>query len=337
MGMFVGMLRKRGLVRRQAAARRCLPLLVALATPGCESIEQFYSTKLPVGVPIDWWHDLQGGAIAQQRPPPPGADSPYPNLAQVPPAPTPTSAAARRDLAERLVSARDRTVRDAAQDPIATPQQAAARLRASLPGADPDASDSKARIEAASTPSAPAPSAPSSAATRPGAASPSLSRMERSPPAPVLEGVGSAASSATAPATSDPGPSEPAPGALPPLPSGPPPLPTIPGVAIAAIPDAPPPRPQVDVSFLPASDVMRPASEAGLRDLAARRGGGPVALLGGGDATSSSPQAQQVALPLAWRRAQAMADILEAEGVPASAVRIDAAALARGGIARLVE
>ena len=35
--------------------------------------------------PVTWWHDLQGGKIAEQRPPPPGADEPYPNLASVPP------------------------------------------------------------------------------------------------------------------------------------------------------------------------------------------------------------------------------------------------------------
>ena len=31
--------------------------------------------------PVSWWHDLQGGKIAEERPPPPGADQPYPNLA----------------------------------------------------------------------------------------------------------------------------------------------------------------------------------------------------------------------------------------------------------------
>ena len=71
--------------------------------------------------------------------------------------------------------------------------------------------------------------------------------------------------------------------------------------------------------------------------MAARRAGGNVALLGGGDARSAAPDAQADALPLAWRRARVMADVLVAAGVPASAMRIDAAALARGGIARLID
>jgi hypothetical protein len=35
------------------------------------------------------YHSLEGGAIAQQRQPPPGYNLPYPNLADVPPAPPP--------------------------------------------------------------------------------------------------------------------------------------------------------------------------------------------------------------------------------------------------------
>lgn len=38
---------------------------------------------------IGLYHDIEGGAIAQTRQPPPGMDLPYPNLADVPPAPTP--------------------------------------------------------------------------------------------------------------------------------------------------------------------------------------------------------------------------------------------------------
>jgi len=36
--------------------------------------------------PVGLYHDVEGGAIAQARQPPPGADLPYPNLASVPPA-----------------------------------------------------------------------------------------------------------------------------------------------------------------------------------------------------------------------------------------------------------
>jgi outer membrane protein OmpA-like peptidoglycan-associated protein len=102
-------------------------------------------------------------------------------------------------------------------------------------------------------------------------------------------------------------------------------------------PATPKPAPQVIAAFVPGSAVLRPESSDALRALAARRGGGPVAILGGGDARSAQPDAQAAALPLAWRRARAIEDALVAAGVPASAMHVDAAALARGGVARLVD
>ncbi|MBO0711628.1 MAG: hypothetical protein J2P47_10175, partial [Acetobacteraceae bacterium] len=53
--------------------------IVGLLAPVCGC------SSLPGSVnPVDWWHGLEGGVIAEQRPPPPGADEPYPNLATVP-------------------------------------------------------------------------------------------------------------------------------------------------------------------------------------------------------------------------------------------------------------
>lgn len=37
------------------------------------------------GGPVAWYHDIEGGAISQKRQAPPGANLPYPNLADVPP------------------------------------------------------------------------------------------------------------------------------------------------------------------------------------------------------------------------------------------------------------
>jgi len=78
--------------------------------------------------PVNWWHGLQGGAIAQQRPPPPGANEPYPNLASVPPKPTPPDAKQLAAITEGLVA--DRTHADylAAASPVSDP---------SLPSASP--------------------------------------------------------------------------------------------------------------------------------------------------------------------------------------------------------
>ncbi|GLR68176.1 hypothetical protein GCM10010909_28570 [Acidocella aquatica] len=44
---------------------------------------------------------MEGGAIAQNRQPPPGADQPYPNLADVPPAPAPTPPGEQAAIANR--------------------------------------------------------------------------------------------------------------------------------------------------------------------------------------------------------------------------------------------
>jgi hypothetical protein len=66
---------------------RLAPLLVVLA--GCSA---------PVGL----YHDVEGGAIAQARQDPPGADLPYPNLANVPAAPVALTAAQRAQVAQRL-------------------------------------------------------------------------------------------------------------------------------------------------------------------------------------------------------------------------------------------
>ena len=74
-----------------------------------------------------------------------------------------------------------------------------------------------------------------------------------------------------------------------------------------------------------------------LKQLAARRGSGMIAVTGYGDAASNDPDAQSAALSLGLSRAQAMAAVLTAAGVPATAVQVDAAAVGRGGTARLVQ
>jgi len=53
--------------------------------------------------PVGLYHDVEGGAIAQARQPPPGADMPYPNLAAVPPAPIGLTASEAAAAAQRLV------------------------------------------------------------------------------------------------------------------------------------------------------------------------------------------------------------------------------------------
>ena len=98
-------------------SRRWLALLLA----GCSSFPASMN-------PVSWWHDLQGGKIAEERPPPPGADQPYPNLASVPPKPEAPDRAALANIATALIADRTNAQHAAAAAPIADP---------SLPSASP--------------------------------------------------------------------------------------------------------------------------------------------------------------------------------------------------------
>jgi len=76
--------------------------------------------------PVTWWHDLQGGQIAQQRPPPPGANQPYPNLATIPPRPTPPDQKELAAITQGLVADRAHADYLAASSPVADPSSPAA-------------------------------------------------------------------------------------------------------------------------------------------------------------------------------------------------------------------
>ncbi len=56
--------------------------------------------------PIDWWHRAEGGKIAEDRPAPPGADQPYPDLNTVPGRPTPPNQDDLNKLTAALVADR---------------------------------------------------------------------------------------------------------------------------------------------------------------------------------------------------------------------------------------
>jgi len=77
--------------------------------------------------PVGLYHSAEGGAIAQGRQPPPGADLPYPNLADVPPA--------RAIVAPGAQSAIDAQVH--ASGPDVSPASKAALAGLALPGAPP--------------------------------------------------------------------------------------------------------------------------------------------------------------------------------------------------------
>ena len=311
---------------------RFVLLSVVLLAPACSGIEQANDSKLTLDTPIGWWHDLQGGKIAEVRPPPPGVADPYPNLSQVPARPVLTDAATRRALAARLTSERDRTQREAIQDPLVLPATIVAPARpapvaVSRAPTPPDPDASVAVLEAATAPTlAPAlavpPAVPESRPAVPEAAAAAV------PSTPQI-------AKPTTPLAAQP-PAEP--GSMPDLPTAEPPLPRLGGLPASvnepAVPRVPP---GVSIAFRPGSATLPAAADAALRELAGRRAGAAIAVSAGGDARGPSAEAQARALPLALRRTHAIQDALIAAGVPAAALRVDAAAMGRGGAVHLIQ
>ncbi len=329
--------------RRGQAALLCVLLL-----GGCSTVQRLNDSKLTLETPIDWWHDLQGGRIAQGRPPPPGATDPYPNLSSVPARPTPTDATTRRALTEQLAAERDRTQRAATRDPIVAagaPAAVAAAKAAAAPKAAP--------AGVAST--APAPTGPTPTETTPGkAATPGVpaggapagtvpvAAPDDEPSKAVLDAA--TAPPATAPRRSargapaaGPGGAPLASGPLPELPAGAPPIPQLPGLpATTFAPAAPRPLPQAVIAFARGSAALPDSADPALRALAARLAGGGMVVQAGGDADGAGPDQQAAAVPLGLARARAIRAALVAAGVPATAIRIEAAGLGRTGSARLL-
>ncbi|HQT65431.1 MAG: hypothetical protein B7Z75_12630 [Acidocella sp. 20-57-95] len=77
------------LLSKIRVSRGVAVLMVAVVLSGCSGT-------------VGMYHDVQGGAIAQPRQAPPGADLPYPNLASVPEEPKPLTAAQQAALQARL-------------------------------------------------------------------------------------------------------------------------------------------------------------------------------------------------------------------------------------------
>lgn len=268
--------------------------------------------------PVDWWHGLQAGPIADVRPPPPEADAPYPNLSSVPARPTPQDLAGRGRIMSGLVADRANAKYTASQSPIGTVPPPSAPPKPPSPATAADADDvSGATLQAASAP--PTPAAP--------------------PPRPAPARKAEPTSS-TAPIVAH---------AMPDIPGAPPPPPAIPGVAAATAPAPPPPTPlpvvvatpqvagaPVGVAFAPGSAVLPPAAAGALTQLAKTRGAATVSVTGFGDASGTDAAAQSAALPLALTRARAIAASLLAAGVPSSGMTLGAEATGRGGVAQVV-
>jgi hypothetical protein len=120
--------------------------------------------------PIDWWHRQEGGKIADERPAPPGADQPYPNLNTVPGRPTPPNPDDLNKLTAALVADRTNAQHEAQATPMADPSSPSASPglfgvgSAPPPGAAPPASPANSfgagNQGAGATPPTGAPAAP---------------------------------------------------------------------------------------------------------------------------------------------------------------------------------
>ncbi len=274
----------------------------------------------PVLAPIDWWHDLQGGAIAEQRPAPPGSTDPYPLISSVPPQPAAVDraalAATNRDLRQARAEADDLSARF----PVSPAIPAIPAIRPAAPVAAAPASGApSASLDAKETQALPAAPPP------PPALVPTLGLSAPAGPTPAARGA--------------------APAALPVLPAAAPSRPALAGVVIPANPSNLLARPaqlpgtgasEISVTFDEGSSSLAPSMKAPLQRLASRRGH-TIMITGRGEATANAPSAQQAALNLALARAQVIAEALVADGVPRAALRLDAQPAGRGASIRLLD
>jgi len=281
---------------------------VLLAPAGCGG-------KVAPDAPLAWWHDLEGGIVASQRPPPPGEHDPYPKIATVPAKPAPTELATRQRIADSLAAERDRTKAQAALNlvPTTTP----ARPPPATPPSKAEPTASTMTIDAV-TP-APLPAAP---------VAPVAPAAQAAPPA--LDAVPQPAAAIV-------------PGELPAVPANPPALPAVEGYRVPA---APPPTPAVvlapapvvngvQIAFTPGSSTLPPSAPLTLRTFALAHRGVPLAVVGHGENVRPDADAQGRSLALALKRAQAIAVSLGEAGVPAANLRLSAEAAGSGGLARL--
>jgi outer membrane protein OmpA-like peptidoglycan-associated protein len=275
----------------------------------------------PLSTPVDWWHDLEGGEVAATRPPPPGADLPYPKLGTIPPKPVLPSRSFRDTVQTQLTEQRDDTQRLAARNPI-EPQQAVPPP----PAPQPAPADGSAAAETAN-------------ATLPGADAP--------PPAPGKP----APTASAAPLASDGGPAPGTPvtlagaqadsGSLV-VPDAPPAPASFEGVPAQPAPTPPPPLPAhlpasqqgTQVLFATGSAVLDPSQNETLGTAKVERGKGRILIEGHGETQSDAPAAQEAAIGLGLKRAQAVAVSLVKMGVPPEQLILSATAFGRGASLR---
>ncbi len=283
----------------------------------------------PVGTPLTWWHGLEGGVIAEQRPPPPGVDDPYPHVGTTPARPTVPSKPVRDQLTASLAAQRTATHRLDLDQPIAAPRPAAAPAKTAAP---PPASGApaSATIEAAGDAPAASPGTPAPPAPRPKPL-PTPEQQEASQPMLTMPSPPQAVTIAAS-------------GPLPEMPAAPPAPPSLGGFAIPTTevrrltPDYAAETARAEnIGFVPGSDELLPASRSLLDHMATYSGGRPVSVTGFGEARSDQPADQEAALHLALARATSAAAELHTHGVAEARIKIAASPFGRGGDVTVVQ
>ena len=90
------------------------------------------------------------------------------------------------------------------------------------------------------------------------------------------------------------------------------------------------------MQFPAGGTTLSPAATGAVKHFASKRGSAGIAVIGYGDAASTGPEVQTVALGLGLARAQAIANALTSHGVPASVIRVGSEATGRGASLRLL-
>jgi hypothetical protein len=155
--------------------------------------------------PVSWWHDLEGGEIAQNRPPPPNPDAPFPKIAHQPARPAGMPDWEWTKLSTALATQRTAAQSYAAQNPIPTLPQAPTQASAPLPTTMP-----KPQAPPATTPAESADSAATAAEIARLAAAPGPAGSQTPPPSASAVGTATAnAGNTTTSALTFQGPSPP--------------------------------------------------------------------------------------------------------------------------------
>jgi hypothetical protein len=175
--------------RHRAAPAAALLLLLA----GCSATPKAIN-------PVSWWHGLEGGEIAQDRPPPPQANAPYPHIAAAPARPAGMPDWEWHDLQTTLAAQGAAANKYAAQNPIPTLPPVPGQTPASAAAA-PAPAPAPAPAKPAATPAAAAPSSADQDAIRRLAAAQGPVGSAASAPPPETIAAATAAASTAVPAS----------------------------------------------------------------------------------------------------------------------------------------